>query len=198
MRCIWFYDCADFTEVNNHLLSLDWSDIDFTEVNNHLLSLDWSDISSAPNIDGAWSNRLKNVYTVALREIPSKIVDTSRAAGGRPWINKALRDLIKRKCLAWRKLKREPSPVNLMDFRDGQNKVTSGLRRAEQQYVLSLQRNSRNGKASKPFWCNVKHMIGSKNVSQIPDLEIILPDDTRRLLQDNLEKADFSTDSLLK
>ena len=37
-RLIWFYDRADFTAVNNLLLSMDWSDID-----------------SEPNIDDAWS-----------------------------------------------------------------------------------------------------------------------------------------------
>ena len=42
-------------------------------------------------------------------------------------------------------------------------------------------------------------MIGSKNVSQIPDLEITLPDNTCRLLQDNQEKACslFSTDAIV-
>ena len=131
-----------------------------------------------------------------LQEIPSKIVNSSRTAGGRPWINTTLRDLIRRKSLAWRKFKQDQSSVNLSDFRCVRNKVTSGLRRAEQQYILSLQRNSCNGESSKPFWCYVKHLVGSKNVSHVPDLEKTFPTLLADAYKTTRKRLILSTDSL--
>ena len=93
-----------------------------------------------------------------------------------PWIDGKLKELIKQKHSAWNAYKRLlSSESHGSAFRILRNKVTSSLRSAEKQYVLSLHRDMRllnRSQSVKRFWTYVKHVTGKIKLSTIPDLEV--------------------------
>ena len=173
LRRIWSYDQADFESVNNTLTHLDWSSV-----------------STAPDVDQAWTAWKQLFMSVITENVPSKVVGKARPR--LPWIDKKLKELIRQKHIAWKALKRVPSAANLSFFREVRNKVTSALRRAENQYLQSLHRDIRlanSTSSTQRFWSYVKRTSGKVKSSAVPDLVINHEDGSTVHASSDLEKA---------
>ena len=109
-----------------------------------------------------------------------------------PWMDSKLKDLIKQKHRAWNAYKRLPSSDLRRAFCALRNKVTSALRSAEKQFLLSLHRESRlpnRCDSVKRFWSYVKRITGKVKGSSVPDLEV-QRGNNRTTVTSDADKAD--------
>ena len=132
-RRIWLYNNADFENINKMLSSTDWSSV-----------------STASDINQAWAAWKSIFMSVIDKEVPSHLANPSSRVA-HPWIDAKLKALIKQKRSAWQAFKRYPSPAHQSAFRVIRNKVTSALRSAEKQYLLSLHRDIRVVNCRAPY-----------------------------------------------
>ena len=126
------------------------------------------------------------------REVPSHLANPSSRAG-HPWIDARLKSLIKQKRSAWQAFKRYPSAAHQSAFRAIRNQVTSALRSAEKQYLLSLHRDIRllNCRTSvRGFWRYIKRISGRIKSSTVPDLIITQSDGSTSTVSSDFDKAE--------
>ena len=130
--------------------------------------------------------------SVVNKEVPSKVANPSSRLC-QPWITAKLKNLINQKHAAWRAFKRFPSDVHQSAFRAIRNQVSSALRSAEKQYLLSLNRDSRllNCRLSvKRFRKYIKRVSGKIKDSSVPDLVVNNENGSQASVSSDFDKAE--------
>ena len=148
---------------------------DFVNFRNFLGQISWNNVLRGLDTDQMWQ-KFKNILAEGQsRFIPMTQIRKKKSKSP-PWFSSSIKELIKKKKLAFRRFKEDGSEANMILYEAARDNVKKGVRRAKRLAEIELASNCSKGNAKK-FFSFYKFKSSSRNVGPLEvDGEIFAED----------------------